>query len=154
MKYLIPDENGILNTKKYFDYIHSIKEKVPKSVYDFASNDDHYNLLSHDSLHDAWLNFFEIREDASGARSENRKAIVNIELLAPFHDKKIHLKYKIVRRVSIEQKECNVADGHGDLLIHEFRLGEESSIIHEIVFDHGGTYLIEFEDFEFNYEDI
>ncbi len=154
MKYLDPNENKISNVKNYFEYIDSIKENLPNSVYDFASNSDHYNLTSHDSLHDSWLNFIKIREEASGERSEERKTVVEIEFLGGFHDKKIHLIYKNIINININQKNYNVIDGHGDLLMHEFRLDENHSIIHELVFDKGGIYIIQFQEFEYFYENI
>ena len=49
----------------YFNYVELIKTELPQALYEFASDYDNYNLTSHTSLHDAWLEELSIRDSST-----------------------------------------------------------------------------------------
>ena len=147
MKRISKDETGAINFDNYFSYIKSIKEKLPEAVYNYAVSYDHYNLSSHTSLHDAWLERYEVKEVASGSRNENRKIEIFVEFLGPFHDKRLKFHYKGVSQYRGEATDC--IKGMGDLNFHEFSKNEDNSIKHVFYFVNGSVISVSFTDFEY-----
>jgi hypothetical protein len=147
---------GEIDYGKYETYVQSIREKLPKHIYDFAANPNHFNLQSHSSLHDAWLESLVVKEAASGERNEIRKLEVKMSLLGPFHDRWIHLHYTGVTRYSFDTParydDTRYDDtryehtAHGDLFTHEIRLGQHGLFVHELLFERDATFLIECSD--------
>ena len=151
MEHIINPEIEGIDFTRYSTYIASIRDKIPPHVYSFASDPCYFDLSSHSSLHDAWLESLTVRELASGASKEIRRMEVDISLLGPFHDRRIHLHYTGVTRYTFgappqygEPRFEHTA--HGDLLTHEIRLGHDGLIIHELLFESGATFLIECSD--------
>ena len=135
----------------YRTYLDSVRHALADHVYRFASDSRHYDPSSRESLHDAWLDRLVIREDASGDRQHVRRMAIDIDLLGPFHDRRIHLRYRGVHAYRFEIAEDTSArcthTAHGDLLMHEVRLRPQGGVIHELQFERRGTWLIECEDF-------
>src|SRR5690606_7438417 len=75
-------------------YLESVQGLMPPHVYKFASDSKHFDLSSRNSLHDAWLEEVSVRELATGDRHEVRRAEIEMRLLGPFHDRRIHLLYE------------------------------------------------------------
>lgn len=139
---------GEIDYTNYGKYLQSIRGKLPEHVYAFAANPDHFNLESHSSLHDAWLESVVVNEVATGERSEIRQLEVKLSLLGAFHDRRIHLHYTGVAQYSFkappkydQSRFQHIA--HGDLFTHEIRLGNNGLIIHELLFERDATFLIE-----------
>ena len=135
----------------YWRYLESVRHALPDHVFRFAIDPRHYDLTSGESLHDAWLDSVAIQEETSGDRREMRLAAIDIGLLGPFHDRRIHLRYRGVRAYHFEMPEDASArythTAHGDLLMHEVRLGLQGGLIHELQFERRGTWRIECDDF-------
>jgi hypothetical protein len=151
MEYILNNKPGEINYWPYHAYVESIREQLPPHVYAFASDIRHFDLASHSSLHDAWLESFTVRETASGERQEIRQMEIVMALLGPFHDLRIHLNYTGVTRYSLavpprygDSRYANTA--HGDLFTHEVRLGHEGLLVHELLFERDATFLIECSD--------
>ncbi|MES2038535.1 MAG: hypothetical protein V4495_11885 [Pseudomonadota bacterium] len=132
----------------YQRYLQEHRDHFPPDVYAFAIDTGNYDLTSHQSLHDAWLERFCISELASGERSEIRAIQIEASFLGPYHDLKIHLAYSGVIEYNIVTPEeflhppCGVI-GHGDLLIHEMSLTEnKKSLVHELYFSRGSMFRI------------
>jgi hypothetical protein len=147
MKYIINDPNRGWLFDPYFSYIESIRARLPAHVYDFASNYDNFNLTSHQSLHDAWLDYLTVHEPASGDRKQFREIGIECCFLGPFHDLKIFLSYEKVHAFSLTTPEGftgppDYATGHGDLLIHEVRLNDNGLVVHDMLFSRGSTFEI------------
>ena len=144
---------------RYSAYVASIRHKLPPHVYSFASDGRYFDLSSHSSLHDAWLETLTVREAASGDRHQVRRMEVALCLLGPFHDRRIHLYYTGVTRYTFtappryrEPRYEHTA--HGDLLTHEIRLGNDDLLIHEFLFERDATLLIECSDIRHSEESI
>lgn len=150
MKYLLRNSGGEYTFDDYFNYLDSVKEKFPVNMYKFASDWEKYSLESKSSLHDSWIEQIIIEEIGSGARKEKRNINLSITLLGPYHDRKFVLKYLSIEEYSLVGLNLrNALKGHGDILVHEFRLASNESFEHEILFESNGSIVIRFRDFIF-----
>jgi len=157
MDHILNDETGGIDFDRYLRYLNSIQDRLPIHVYSFASDSRNFDFHSRSSLHDAWLDTITINETASGDRNDVRRIAINICLLGPYHDRKIHLHYTGVERYQFDTPTRHGDPrfnhtGHGDLFTHEVRLGERSLLIHELEFERGTTVLIECADFRHSEE--
>jgi hypothetical protein len=144
---------------RYSIYVDSIRHELPPHVYSFASDPRYFNLDSHSSLHDAWLESFTVREAASADQPEIRRMEIAIALLGPFHDRRIHLHYTGVSQYSFSApprygKPRYEHTAHGDLFTHEIRLGHDGLLVHELLFERDSTFLIECSDIRHSEEII
>jgi len=149
-----PGEIDYLNYEKY---LHSIRSKLPEHIYAFASNYAHFDLQSHSSLHDAWLESLVVNEIVTREQNGIRQLEVKLTLLGGFHDRRIHLHYTGVMQYSFQappryDQPRYQHTAHGDLLTHEIRLGHNGLIIHELLFEREATLLIECKDFKHSEE--
>lgn len=145
MQYIKP-KPGQIDYQRYRTYLESIKDRLPKHVFSFAANPHHFDLSSHSSLHDAWLEQLTVCEKAEGVRGEIRRLEIQILLLGPFHDRKIHLHYTGVKQYSCSMPPNNGGVMHGDLFTHEIRLSDAGQIVHELEFERGAVLTIECAD--------
>ncbi len=155
MEHIINSRIDKIDFDRYLKYVDSVRSKLPAHVYAFASDPHHFDLSSHSSLHDAWLETCNVRERASGERNQVRRLEIEITLLGPFHDRRIYLSYKGVTRYSFDvpTRDGKLENkGHGDLHTHEIRLSPEGLIIHELMFERGATFLIECSDIQHSEE--
>lgn len=144
MKYILSLPGGGWDFAAYFDYIENCRGSLSAAVYSFASDIRNFDLASHQSLHDAWLEWLVIKELASGSRSETRSTQIECRFLGPYHDKYIELKYLDVEHyelVSPVMEAVNSTVAHGDLLIHEVRL-EDGLVVHQMEFSNGAQFEI------------
>ncbi len=159
MKFIPNGKSGIIDHTRYRVYLESIREKLPPHVYAFASDIRYFNLESHSSLHDAWLENFIVREVATGETQEIRRMEIAIALLGPFHDRRIHLHYTGVTQYSFNapprygEKRYKHTE-HGYLITHEIRLDHEGLLVHEILFERDATFLIECSDVRHSEESL
>lgn len=149
MRHLHTNVQGSWDFDGYLAYLAAIRSKLPTNVYAFAAQPAHYDLTSHTSLHDAWLEYLTIREPASGERRELRSLEIQTCYLGPFHDCRIYLTYHDVQGYALNTPMPGNAvghrvTGHGDLLEHEFRLLESGYIEHEIEFSTGSIVTVQF----------
>ena len=151
MKYLkkFNNEGWDYDYDSYFDNLKKNIKDFPEAIYSFAANQKNYGSLSHESLHDAWLDMFSVTEVATGLRSEKRNLRIDMSFLGSYHDLKILLSYEGVKSYGFHKNEKitlppleNV--GHGDLLVHEFSVDNENSVVHEMLFSSGSNFKIVF----------
>ena len=159
MEHILNGKLGEIDYGRYHAYVEVIKERLPPHIYAFASDFRYFDLTSHSSLHDSWLESLTVREAAQGERNEIRRLEVAICLLGPFHDLRIHLQYTGVTRYSFSTP-ARYSDSryehtaHGDLFTHEVRLGHEGLLVHELLFERDATFLIECSDIRHSEEKI
>ncbi|MDB6028954.1 MAG: hypothetical protein JWM68_5177 [Verrucomicrobiales bacterium] len=154
MEYIINSQKEGIDFERYAAYLDSIRNRLPAHVGAFASDSRHFDLSSHSSLHDAWLESLTVSEAATGQRSEIRRLEIHLCLLGPFHDRRIHLRYSGVTRYRFDlsaQEGEQVAQG--DLFTHEIRVNDAGALIHEILFQNA-TLLIECRDMRHSEEMI
>ena len=86
--------------------------------------------------------------------SEIRGLEIDLCLLGPYHDRRIHLHYVGVRQYSFVTPPHGKSIAHGDLFAHEVRLGETGLVVHELGFANGAKFIIECFDFKHSEEPI
>jgi hypothetical protein len=133
----------------YRAYLESVREKLPTSTYEFAAAFWHYDHHDHRCPHDAWIESVLIQEPSSGTRHQVRETAITVKLLGAYHDGYLELIYPGVRSYSLSGEPSRKPKiGHGDWLIDEVRLSDNSLVLHEILFSTGSRWLIECRDIE------
>ncbi len=148
MKYILnPSVEGI-HFETYRTHLETIRHRMPAHVYAFAADFQHFDLFSHSTLHDAWLESITIEEIATGTRHEVRRLEIRLRLLGAFHDRHIHLRYEGVTSYS-NAMPARHGDSryehtsHGDLFTHEVLVNDAGMLTHELLFERDSTLFIE-----------
>lgn len=136
-----------LRCRQYYDYLESVKEKIPISAREFAFADWRINTEDQKCPHDSWVEHIKIFETSSGKRNQYRFSQIEIKLLGAYHDGSLFLNYKNVKRYSLN----NNSESHGDWLYDEIRLSENGLVLHEIEFANDTIWKIECEDIKFEW---
>lgn len=118
---------------RYLDYLAGLKGTIDDDLYTFLSDSGRYDL-SKTSLHDSWLRRLSLNSFELAERRMTQN--LHLELLGPYHDRIFHLHYTDILGYSISQRPRR-RPGHPDLLMHEFRVGEQGEFEHAIEFDDG-----------------
>ena len=152
MHHILNSDSFGIDFTRYSSYIESIRHKIPEHVYKFASDHRHFDLTSHSSLHDSWLETLTVREVKESTSDNVRKLEVTLRLFGPFHDRHINIRYVGVTEYSFvmpsrigHPRHQHIS--HGDLYTHEVRVGADGLLTHEILFEGDSTLLIVCTDF-------
>ncbi len=105
---------------KYLSYLSSIKNKLPKKLYDFVSDVNRHNF-SEQSLHDAWLKTIKLETNF-----EKRFSNIDIVLLGAYHDREFYISFKEVSEYTFSQE---LQDIDRDLIT--FEIGFENNCYNE-----------------------
>ncbi|HEX6623439.1 MAG TPA: hypothetical protein VF064_06980 [Pyrinomonadaceae bacterium] len=149
------DEEWNAAWEAYSNYIQRIKDRLPRSAYEFATAPWHYDFTDHKSPHDGWLEAITIREPSHGERQQYRTVEIAVRLLAAYHDGQIELVYTNVYSYSLDLPAVALpADnrGHRDWLYDEIGLSEQGNVLHEIEWSRAGGWLIECEDISYRWK--
>jgi hypothetical protein len=128
------------NYDPYFQYLDKVQGSMLPHIHAFASDVNHHNLTSPNSLHDAWIESWKICEVVAGDR---RRVDIEACLLGPMHDRHIHMQYADVRKHAIT---ANHNSKYGDLLVHELTMGDDGLYVHELLFAGGAVFTVHFSD--------
>ena len=158
MRYILDELGGPIEYDRYFEYLESIQTQLPANVYRFASDPTNFDLTSHWSLHDAWLEYFKILEPSEGERQELRRIDIQSSYLGPYHDKRIRIDYSDVVSYSLQTPKAfrlppSYRTGHGDVITHEIRL-EDGVMVHELAFSRGSIITVAFSQFSHSVQDV
>jgi hypothetical protein len=156
MKYVVPWGGGG-DYGPYMRYLESVKHVMPIELFAFASNKENYDLNSPNSLHDVWLEEWNVAEVRQSAERLDRLIQINSRFLGPRHDRYICLVYKSVQHYAMHNPEefgMPPRSGHGDLLIHELTIVREGLFEHELRFSRGTVFEVQFREFEHRIEMI
>ena len=136
MSYLInASEDDIVRGKAYkayVAYLNSIKDRLPREVYNFALADWHYDFRNPKCPHDGWVQEIKIEEIAKGERHEIRTTQIEIKLLGAYHDRLQKVTYTGVSSYTFSAPASN--QGHGDWIIDEISLSDSGLVVHEPIF--------------------
>ncbi len=150
MKYIRRDGTG-WDHGPYWSYIDAAKIQMPPHIGEFASNEENHDLKNPNSLHDAWLESWNIVELPAAAGSKKRVVRVEAKFLGPRHDRYIFLTYSGVSRYEMEcneQTDNPYPHSHGDVLAHELIMLSQDKFSHEIVFSTGAQFYIHFSNLD------
>jgi hypothetical protein len=131
---------------KYYEYLDSVRSRMPESAYAFATADWHYDYGDPRSPHDAWLEEVVVTIHSSGERSEKRWCDLLVRLFGAQHNGYIELRYKNVRRYTLR----HASEWYYD----EIRLVRGGWVVHEIRFDADTRWRIECEDISFEWKPL
>jgi hypothetical protein len=156
MEYIARTDTG-WDHQTYWKYLETVQPLMAPHIFAFASNSENHDLTSPSSLHDSWLESWNIREPADLDTRKHRSIEIEARFLGSRWDRYICLAYKGVGRYEISNPERFALPpihktGHGDLLVHEMRVVRDGLFAHELVFSRGSTFLVEFSDFEHRIE--
>jgi hypothetical protein len=144
----------------YKKYLFSMRERFPENAFSFAQADWHYNPEDSRCPHDAWLEAMEIIEEKTSESSSKRNTNIKIKLLGAYHNGIITIFYKQVKYYCLGKFPYKDNDDfglkkavnfHGDWLVDEIYLSEESLVIHDIEFANKVRWIIHCEDIEYNW---
>ncbi len=147
------DETGwSYDHQAYWNYLETIADRLPPYIAAFACDQNNYNLDHPNSLHDSWLESWNVREVCEGEDRAKRYLQVDARLLGSRWDRFISLTYRNVGHYKLDNPAMFVLPpsketGHGDILVHEVRIAHNGSFAHEFLFSRGSRFLVEFEEF-------
>jgi hypothetical protein len=129
--------------KRYRHYLESIGERLPQGAKGYALGPYH-NCGGRECPHDSWLEELRMEVRATGGRSQYRAMDLHVRFLGSYHDGYIEFHYRNVH-------DYLLTDG-GDWMYDEVRLSVEGRVIHEIRFLADSHWLIECEDFTYEWK--
>ncbi len=100
----------------YLIYLETIKNKLPKKLYDFVRDINRHNFEK-TSLHDSWLKDFKVKTNF-----EKRISIISLVLFGSYHDREFHFLFEEVEQYTLSQ---GVRDVSRDLIT--FEVGVENN---------------------------
>ena len=142
------DDKGITRFSAYFSFIDTIAKDLPERLAAFATNELRYNLNSNETLHDSWLQSFEVLKVYVTNQPVN--TTVKISLLQAMHTHSIRLFYGGVTNVEFSSEPTRWPLQPVDLLVHEFDQVELGVFQHYLEFNHGVWLGLTFTSFEFD----
>jgi len=157
MKHIIPYPSGGYDHAAYWKYLESVQATMPAHIFEFASNSENHDLNSQNSLHDSWLESWNILEPADPESRRRRSIQIEARFLGSNWDRYIYLTYHGVGRHEVLSPEEFALPptskiGHGDLLVHEMRVVRDGLFAHELLFSRGSVFLVEFSEFKHRIE--
>jgi len=133
------DDLGWTGFDVYFAYLAGIRERLGEELYAFAADFDRYGPHARGSLHDAWLQRLTLAPQ--DVRAHPLCMGLELELLGPWHDRILRLRYQDVSGYSLTQA-LSGRSAPRDLLCHELRLDETGELLeHFLEFDDGFSIL-------------
>jgi hypothetical protein len=149
--------------ERYYAYLASIRDQLPKEAYKYAVAPWHYNFGLDDPRcpHDAWVDVITLKEVAQGRDQATRELEMSVRLLNAQHTGYITFNYTGVARYSFQMWDVTTTPlpqtsnrGHHDWLIDEIRLSESGLVVHEVVFALGSHWLIECKSLSYDWMPI
>ncbi len=104
----------------YLVYLETIKNKLPKNIYDFVRDINRHNFEKK-SLHDSWIKEFKVKTDFDKGFS-----IIHLVLLGAYHDREFHFFFEEVEQYTLSQ---GLRDMNRDLIT--FEVGIENNCYDE-----------------------
>jgi hypothetical protein len=153
-------QTSIQQFERYFDYLASIRDHLPKGVYEYAVAPWHYNFGLGDPRcpHDAWVESITLKEVAQGHNQAVRELEMSVRLLNAQHTGYILFTYNGVTSYQLNMKDVSTSvlplspnRGHHDWLIDEIRLSGSGLVVHEVIFALGSHWVIECRELSYDW---
>lgn len=146
-KRIFTDEIGFTRFDDYFAHLGAIESKLPLQLAEFATDVQRYSLNSDVTLHDSWLQAFQISK--SYVDRDLVSTTVRIELLQAKHTHSIHLEYGGVTSITFSADPAAWPLSPVDLLTHEFDVVGDGEFQHYMQFDREVWLALRFQTFAF-----
>ena len=153
-------ETSTRQFERYYEYLASIRDRLPKGAYGYAVAPWHYDFGLGDPRcpHDAWVDLITLKEVAKGDSQGVRQLAMSVRLLNAQHTGYIVFTYNGVASYQLEMKDVTTTAlplsqnrGHHVWLIDEIRLSESGLVVHEVVFALGSHWIIECRDLSYDW---
>jgi len=135
----------------YRNYLESVRDQLPLSVYRFATAEWRQNITDPRGLHDAELVSLSI--DSSDTQ-DGIETSIKLALEGRNGDRVIRLAYGHVSRYLLNASDghgdlgrTTVGGGHGALVVDEISVSSEGHAQHHLIFGSGARWLLEFRSF-------
>jgi len=109
----------------YLKYLETIREKLPKQLFDFVSNPNRHDF-SEESLHDSWIKSIECISNFEAESTEIVLILVNA-----IFDREFQLRFKKVSEYKISQQ---LSDINRDLITYEIGFETDFNDVDMLVF--------------------
>ncbi len=141
------DDHGFTKTDHYFAHLHSIQSRLPKGLFEFATDPSRYEMNGDRTLHDAWL--LDVQVSNRLTDEHTIKTDVKLRLLQAMHRSTFELHYADVSASVFLLAADRWPDQPVDLLMHEFANLDDDRNRHILQFDRGVLIKLEFVEFNF-----
>ncbi len=140
----LPIEEIFDRFRRYAEFLEAIRERLPAGACAYAFSPWH-NSFDRQAPHDSWLEELTMQVASSGKRHQYRHLQIHVRLLGAYHDGMIEFHYRNVY-------DCSLVSVN-EWMYDEVRLSEDGHVIHEIRFDANSRWLIECEDFTYEWKE-
>lgn len=145
MKYIVRDENGSFDLRRYEEYLDRKCSQLDGLIEgERLTSLERFDLSGPASFHDA--RFEGLSADVQSGNASDGCRRVSLRLKGAYFDRYFLLTYEQVSFLSI-----GVPDQNADLLVHEVR-DEDGGVVHELLFDGPRTITVACERLEFKEE--
>ena len=111
--------------EKYLEYLNTIKDKLPKDILEFVSDQNRHNFSKH-SLHDSWVKSFEC-----SSNFETKTTTITLTLSGAYFDREFRFYFQNVSKYKIFQQ---MIDQCPDLITYEIGIETDSNNEEKLVF--------------------
>ena len=141
---------------EYAKYLDENRTSIPPDAFEFATADWHYDFMDSKCPHDSWLRKLEIIETGVPTHRNDRTLDIRIVLLGAYHDGFITLRHRNVHSYILEKPNTSglVNASHGDWLIDEVTLTDDSRLCHEIKFANASPWIIVCDDIKYSWRQV
>ena len=141
----------------YMSYLRENKARIPRSAYEFATAQWHWDSQDFRCPHASWVEELAIREPEAEETRHDRKLEIHLRLLGTYHNGYLEIHYVDVHSYALNSSAArshprHAGQGHGDWMVDEVRLSHEGLVTHEIEFAGGARWLIECADIKYEWK--
>lgn len=142
-----------LDFDKYLAHLETFKNQLPFKVYEFASAPWHYDMDSHQALHDAWIEDIVMVENYPCESKKSRHMDITIKLIGPYHDYILVMEYKHISGYQNILYPTQDNNRYYDLLLDEMTPVEDGTFRH-CLYMVNGDIIIEAQDFNYQWFEL
>ena len=139
--------------EQYKEYLESIREKLPKSAYEFATASWHYGEDPRNP-HDYVIQSFDLLQIKADSQGTHQEPSLDIRIMVNtnYEGGWLRLTYKSVHTLSLSTSEAISPIDTTGWRVDEIELSENGFVAHLVRFDCDINWRIECEDIEFGWE--
>jgi hypothetical protein len=142
-----------LGFDKYLEHLEAFKSQLPDKVYEFAHAPWHYDVSSHQCLHDAWIEEIVMTENYPPESKKTRHTDLTMKLIGPYHDFILVMEYKGIAGYQNMLYPGQDSNRYYDLLMDEMTPSKDGAFKHSIYMVRGDI-IIEAQDFNYQWFEL
>jgi len=154
MKYIaVKGEFAAGDVDSYRAYLETVRDRFPSNALEYAAAPWHYDYTDPRCVHDSSVTSVEILEKIDPTEDSGPHLDIRVCLSDAIGDRWIEFLYSRVKRYQLSFEvaaDPEYPRGHGDWLLDEVLLTEDSEVVHEIELERG-TWQIECADLTYSF---